>query len=97
MFYNLSCTDATKNCKRCTISGDCIECYVTEGFYLSGVTCVSQCGPPTNYLSYANNVTGKCTTCINNCYTCNNASYCTSCNGNYFLYTNSYTCQSLCA
>ena len=97
MIYNLSCSNVANNCKRCSSNGDCTDCYLNEGFYLSGKVCVTQCGPATSYLSYADNSTGKCSSCINNCYTCSNATYCTSCNLNFVLYTDSRTCQSLCA
>jgi proprotein convertase subtilisin/kexin type 5 len=97
MLYELSCRDNTtatilNNCKTCFTNHSCIDCYLTLGFYLNGSICVSSCGLATYY---PNNVTGTCTLCTNNCYTCSSATYCITCNTNYYLLSDN-TCVAVC-
>lgn len=97
MVYNVSCGEISgSSCKQC-FNNSCINCYVAIGYYLQGSICVGACGPATSYLSYANNSTGQCTACINNCRTCENATYCTGCVTNYYLYTTDNTCKMTCS
>jgi hypothetical protein len=97
MIYNVSCGDHSSNqCKRCYNNGTCIDCYLSIGQYLQGNVCVGACGPPTSYNSYADNSTGTCTACINNCLTCSNSTICLTCITNYSLYTTDSTCKMIC-
>lgn len=98
MLYVLSCKDNTSdsilnNCRTCYSNHSCIGCYIVQGFYLNGSTCVSNCGLAT---LYANNNTGICESCINNCQTCASATYCISCITNYYLMDNN-TCTATCS
>lgn len=65
MYYSLSCYDSSittilNNCRTCYANHSCIDCYLTQGFYLNGSVCVSSCGVATSYVSYANNQSGSC-------------------------------------
>lgn len=96
MTYNISCGVYSNNlCKQCYNNGTCINCY--SGYYLQGTVCVSSCGAPTLYFSYANSTTGICTTCINNCKTCDTATACRSCISGYYYYTSDSTCRITCS
>lgn len=102
IYYNISCRDSitlAKNCKTCN-SGICIDCYLAQGYYLNGTTCVTSCGDATNYLSFANSVTGQCQSCagsISNCLTCINLTACLTClNSSYYLYTSNLVCNMVC-
>lgn len=90
MLYQLSCKDSASlsilnNCRTCQSNGDCIDCYTSSGFYLNATACVTSCGLANSYLSYDNNVSGVCTPCSNNCFTCTAATVCIACLGGYYF------------
>jgi hypothetical protein len=94
--YHLTCrVQYTKNCRECYSNGSCLNCYLNEGYYLLGDTCFSTCGNASSFMSYANNSTGTCSPCINNCATCDTATFCKTCANNYFLYPDA-TCKFSC-
>jgi proprotein convertase subtilisin/kexin type 5 len=100
MPYNISCRESailSKSCRRCS-NTSCYDCYVVNGFYLNGTTCVTSCGDATKFMSYANVTNGTCQTCINNCATCTSSTVCVTClnTSSYYLYTNDFTCKLMC-
>lgn len=102
--YNIGCRDALSlpnNCKTCTTTGACLTCYVSQGYFLNGSVCVTNCGTATNYEQFGNNSTGTCQSCASggfNCLTCTNASTCITClNSNYYLYITNMSCSLFCS
>lgn len=102
--YNIGCNDdlaLPNSCKTCLSTGACVSCYVSEGYFLNGTTCVTSCGGATSYLSFGNTTSGVCQSCstaTNGCLACINETACKTClNSSYYLYTKTLVCSLFCS
>ena len=95
------CDDCLTNCKKCSDSYDCSECF--DGYFLDIKTITPVPAPPAKPLQYKCDLTcplgkfalpsGLCTNCKANCRQCKDTLTCKTCDPGYFLLEDISECR----